>query len=135
MARGKSDHPNTSKVRDFSLERSRILKNLCPKCGKDKLVTNWFSVMHTCECCQYVLQNQEGYTYGMSSIGYIIAFFLVVVPMCGLILMGLIPTFWGIIIMFLLSMGIYIALYPAMQIGAVWLNQILFRENEDSQEE
>ena len=132
MAQGKLDSSKNSGIRNFAEERSRILKNLCPKCGEDKLVNNWFSVMHTCKSCQYVLQNQEGYTYGMSSIGYIIAFFLVVVPMCCLILLGLIPILWGIIIAVVLSMGLYLALYPAMQIVAIWLNQILFRENEDS---
>lgn len=134
MVQGRSGSSNNGTVRDFAHERSLILKNRCPQCGDSKLVRNWFSVMHTCERCQYVLQNQEGYTYGMSSIGYIIAFFLVVVPMCCLILMGWIPTLWGIIITVILSVGLYLALYPAMQIGAIWLNQILFRENEDSQE-
>ncbi len=101
----------------MQVSRSEVIKRCtrgrCPNCGRPGLFGSktkpafWgFLLRKSCTFCQLRIQEEHGLTLGTTSIGYVIALFVVLLPAIAAALLGYLSVwqavFWGIVGSFLL---------------------------------
>jgi uncharacterized protein (DUF983 family) len=90
----------------------RCLLLRCPNCGEGGQLRSWFRMQPACPHCQMAYAQEDGFTMGTTSIGYVAAIVLVVVPTCILVVMNLLAVWVGVAIGIAGSIGLSIGLYP-----------------------
>lgn len=68
----------------------------CPNCGEHGLLKHWFKLNRKCTGCGLDLEKSDGFYSGTTSIGYVGAIVLVVVPVIILVLRGTLSVNQGI---------------------------------------
>jgi uncharacterized protein (DUF983 family) len=86
----------------------------CPNCGEHGLLKNWFKLNKTCSACGLNLEKSDGFYSGTTSIGYVGAIIIVLIPILVLVAQKVLTVAMGITIA-LLGCGLFIVLlYPLM---------------------
>jgi uncharacterized protein (DUF983 family) len=102
----------------------RCLLLRCPNCGAGGQMRSWFRLRSACSACGLVHSQEDGFTLGTTSIGYVVAFLFVVVPMCILVVENDLSVWAGVILGILGSILLSIGLYPVF-LGWVLLTYYL----------
>lgn len=93
----------------------RSLSGRCPNCGGFGMFRNWFRLNRNCRCCGMPLERDEsGFYFGTTSLGYVLAILLVIIPVCILVVMDLIGMWTGVIVGIIGSIALCVALYPVL---------------------
>jgi len=90
----------------------RCLRLHCPNCDARGQLRNWFQLHRACPQCGLKHGGEDGFTLGTTSIGYVVAFLLVVLPVCILVVMNLLPVWLGVVIGIVGSGIVSVGLYP-----------------------
>ncbi|WP_309385387.1 DUF983 domain-containing protein [Cerasicoccus frondis] len=93
---------------------SRGLTGSCPKCGNRGLFRNWFKLQESCPHCGLTLGKEDGFYLGTTSIGYVLAIIIVLIPVCFLVVTDIIGVWTGVTIGIFGSLLLVAAIYPAM---------------------
>src|SRR5690348_12004559 len=84
----------------MNVPRSEIAKRClllrCPNCDASGQLRTWFRLHPACPRCGLKHGGEEGFTLGTTSIGYVVAFLFVVLPVCILVVMNLLSVWLGI---------------------------------------
>lgn len=108
---------------------SRTLTGRCPNCGHFGIFLNWFRLRKRCPACQMELEKEEsGFYFGTTSIGYVLAVVLVIVPVCVLVVNGAIGMWSGVVLGILGSILLCLLLYPFMLCWVIMLYYIVQTE-------
>jgi uncharacterized protein (DUF983 family) len=102
----------------------RCLLLRCPNCGARGQMRTWFRLQPKCPQCGLVHSQEDGFTLGTTSIGYVVAFLFVVLPMCILVVENILSVWTGVILGILVSLALSIGLYPCF-LGWVLLTYYL----------
>lgn len=101
---------------------SRTLTGRCPNCGDFGIFKNWFRLHKRCPSCDMELEKEEsGFYFGTTSIGYVLAIFLVIIPVCILVVMGILGMWLGVSIGIIGSIVLCTLLYPLMLCWVIML--------------
>lgn len=98
---------------------SRGLTGSCPKCGQRGLFRNWFLLKDACPHCGLSLGKEDGFYLGTTSIGYVAAIIIVLIPICFLVVADVIGVWTGVAIGIVGSLVLVAALYPAMLMALI----------------
>jgi uncharacterized protein (DUF983 family) len=90
----------------------RCLLLRCPNCDSGGQFRTWFLLQPACPRCGLKHGGEEGFTLGTTSIGYVVALLLVVLPVCGLVVMNVLSVWIAVLIGIVGSAAISIGLYP-----------------------
>jgi uncharacterized protein (DUF983 family) len=90
----------------------RCLLLRCPNCDHGGQLRSWFRLHAQCSHCGLKHGGEDGFTLGTTSIGYVVAFLLVVLPVCVLVVLNLLPVWLGVVIGILGSAIVSIGLFP-----------------------
>jgi len=90
----------------------RCLLLRCPNCNAGGQLRTWFRLHPQCPQCGLVHGGEEGFTLGTTSIGYVVALLLVVVPVCILVVMDVLPVWLAVVIAIFGSVAVTIGLFP-----------------------
>lgn len=93
---------------------SRGLRLLCPNCGQARLLRSWFHLHRACPRCGMEVARESGFTLGTTSIGYVIALFVVLLPLVVLAVRGEIGFWAAVILGGLGSFLLPVALFPVL---------------------
>lgn len=93
---------------------SRGLTGACPKCGQRGLFRHWFRLKSACPHCGLSMSKEDGFYLGATSIGYVLAIIIVLIPVCVLVALDWIGVWTGVAIGIVGSLLLVAALYPAM---------------------
>jgi len=94
---------------------SRCLMACCPNCGRFGMFKNWFRLNRHCSHCEMQLEKDEsGFYFGTTSIGYVLAILLVIIPVCVFVVMGKIGMWTGVILAIIGSILLCVGLYPLL---------------------
>ncbi len=100
----------------MKIERTEIAKRClllrCPNCGNGGQLRSWLRLHAACPHCGLKHGGEEGFTLGTTSIGYVVAFFLVVLPVCALVVMNVLPVWAGVLLGILGTVVVSVGLYP-----------------------
>ncbi|MEM1223030.1 MAG: DUF983 domain-containing protein [Verrucomicrobiota bacterium] len=92
---------------------TRALSGRCPNCGGFGMFKHWFRLNKKCTACEMLLEQEEsGFYFGTTSIGYVLAIVLVIIPVCVLVVLDQIGMWAGVMIGILGSVVLCIILYP-----------------------
>ncbi len=110
----------------MEIERSEIfcrsLTGRCPNCGHFGIFKNWFRLHKACpECSMQLEKDESGFYFGTTSIGYVLAIVLVIIPICILVVMDLLSMWTGIVIGIVGSVLLCVLLYPLMLCWVIML--------------
>ena len=101
---------------------SRTLTGRCPNCGSFGIFLNWFRLRKNCAHCDMELEKDEsGFYFGTTSIGYVLAIVLVIIPVCVLVVMELLSMWAGVIVGITGSILLCTLLYPFMLCWVIML--------------
>lgn len=93
----------------------RALLGRCPNCGIFGIFKNWFRLHKTCPGCGMELEQEEsGFYFGTTSIGYVLAILLVIIPVCVLVVLEVLGMWLGVAIGIIGSILLCTLLYPFM---------------------
>ena len=105
---------------------TRSLTGRCPNCGQFGLFKLWFRLNRACIHCKMPLERDEsGFYFGTTSIGYVLALLLVVIPVCILVVMEKIDMWSGVAIGIVGSLALCLILYPFMLCWVIAVYYIL----------
>jgi len=90
----------------------RCLLLHCPNCDAGGQLRSWFRLHPACPQCGLKHGGEDGFTLGTTSIGYVVACVLVVVPVCILVVLNIIPVWLGVLIGIGGSVLVTIGLFP-----------------------
>ncbi len=94
---------------------TRSLTGRCPNCGGFGMFKNWFRLNKRCSSCDMQLEKDEsGFYFGTTSIGYVLAIILVIVPICVLVVLDKIGMWTGVTIGIVGSILLCVLLYPLL---------------------
>lgn len=94
---------------------SRALTGRCPNCGHFSIFRSWFRLHRHCPSCQMQLEKDEsGFYLGTTSVGYVLAVLLVILPVCILVVQDVLTMWVGIGIGIAGSLILCTLLYPLM---------------------
>lgn len=93
---------------------TRGLSGSCPKCGERGLFRNWFQLQKECSRCGLPLGKEDGFYLGTTSIGYVLAIVIVLIPICFLVVTDVIGVWLGVTIGIVGSLLLVAAAYPLM---------------------
>lgn len=109
---------------------SRCLIARCPNCGGFGMFKNWFRLNKTCSHCEMPLEKEEsGFYFGTTSIGYVLAIILVIIPICVLVVQDVLGMWTGVALAILGSILLCAALYPLLLCWVI-LTYYLFSPQE-----
>lgn len=108
---------------------SRGLTAACPKCGHRGLFKHWFRLQESCPHCGLSLGKEDGFYLGTTSIGYVLAIVIVLIPVCFLVVMDIVSVWTGVAIGIVGSLALVAAIYPAMLCALITV-YYLFRPQE-----
>lgn len=101
---------------------SRTLTGRCPNCGTFGIFKNWFRLHKICPKCAMELEKDEsGFYFGTTSIGYVLAIILVIIPVCILVVKELVTMWTGVAIGIFGSILLCTLLYPFMLCWVIML--------------
>ena len=101
---------------------SRTLTGRCPNCGHFGIFKNWFRLHARCLGCDMELEKEEsGFYFGTTSIGYVLAIVLVLLPVCVLVVKGAVGMWTGVGIGIVGSVLLCLLLYPLMLCWVIML--------------
>ena len=108
---------------------SRTLTGRCPNCGRFGLFKNWFRLHKRCPHCEMKLEKEEsGFYFGTTSIGYVLAIILVIIPVCILVVKDMLSMWLGVGIGIIGSIMLCTLLYPFMLCWVIMLYYIVQAE-------
>ena len=108
---------------------SRTLTGRCPNCGHFGIFKNWFRLHRHCPNCDMELEKEEsGFYFGTTSIGYVLAIILVIIPVCILVVMDILNMWMGVGIGIVGSIVLCTLLYPVMLCWVIMLYYIVQAE-------
>ena len=108
---------------------SRTLSGRCPNCGHFGIFQSWFRLRKQCPECEMELEKEEsGFYFGTTSVGYVLAILLVIVPVCILVVMDVLGMWVGIAIAIIGSILLCVLLYPLMLCWVIMLYYIVQAE-------
>ena len=108
---------------------SRTLTGRCPNCGRFGLFKNWFRLHKRCPHCEMELEKEEsGFYFGTTSIGYVLAIILVIIPVCILVVKDMLSMWLGVGIGIIGSIMLCTLLYPFMLCWVIMLYYIVQAE-------
>lgn len=94
---------------------TRSLTGRCPNCGGFGMFKNWFRLNKHCTECDMQLEKEEsGFYFGTTSIGYVLAIIIVIVPVCILVVLDKIGMWTGVTIGIVGSILLCVLLYPLL---------------------
>lgn len=107
----------------------RGLTGRCPRCGRFGLFRHWFRLKKNCSGCGLLLEKEEsGFYFGTTSIGYVLAILLVLIPVCVLVVLDILSAVLGITLAIVGSVMLVVALYPALLSWVLMSYYVLFPE-------
>ncbi|HAV13627.1 MAG TPA: hypothetical protein DCX06_09100 [Opitutae bacterium] len=93
----------------------RSLTGRCPNCGEFGMFKTWFRLHKHCTHCEMQLEKEEsGFYFGTTSIGYVLAILFIIIPVCILVVKGLLGMWTGISVGIIGSVILCVLLYPFM---------------------
>lgn len=108
---------------------SRTLTGRCPNCGQFGIFKNWFRLRKHCPACEMELEKEEsGFYFGTTSIGYVLAIVLVLIPVCVLVVKGAVGMWTGVTIGIVGSLLLCLLLYPVMLCWVIMLYYVVQAE-------
>ena len=90
----------------------RCLLLRCPNCGAAGQRRTWFRLQPKCPSCGLVHSQEDGFTLGTTSIGYVVALLFIVLPLCILVVENVLSVWLGVVLGILGSVFLSIGLYP-----------------------
>ena len=100
----------------------RTLTGRCPNCGYFGIFRTWFRLRKLCVNCKMELEKDEsGFYLGTTSIGYVMAIILVIVPVCFLVILEVLKAWMGVVIALIGSIVLFLALYPIILCSVIML--------------
>ncbi len=84
----------------------------CPNCGQPGQMRTWFRLRPGCPHCGLQHTQEDGFTLGTTSIGYVVAFLFVVVPVCILVVDNVLSVWVGVALGIFASLALTVSLYP-----------------------
>lgn len=115
------------------IERSDIvmrgLSGRCPRCGNFGLFRHWFRLKKQCSGCGLELEKDEsGFYFGTTSIGYVLAILVVLIPVCILVVMDILGVWTGVVLAILGSILLVMVLYPLLLCWVLMSYYVVFPE-------
>jgi len=108
---------------------SRTLTGRCPNCGRFGIFKNWFRLHKRCAGCGMELEKEEsGFYFGTTSIGYVLAIVLVLIPVCVLVVKGALGMWAGVAVGIVGSVLLCLLLYPLMLCWVIALYYVVQAE-------
>ena len=108
---------------------ARTMTGRCPNCGHFGIFKNWFRLKKRCPSCEMELEKEEsGFYFGTTSIGYVLAIVIVIIPVCILVVMGMLNMWLGVAIAILGSTLLCTLLYPIMLCWVIMLYYVVQAE-------
>jgi uncharacterized protein (DUF983 family) len=108
---------------------TRTLTGRCPNCGRFGLFKKWFRLHKRCPHCEMELEKEEsGFYFGTTSIGYVLAIILVIIPVCILVVKDILSMWLGVGIGIIGSIMLCTLLYPFMLCWVIMLYYIVQAE-------
>ncbi|MGZ0655004.1 DUF983 domain-containing protein [Coraliomargarita sp. W4R53] len=108
---------------------SRTLTARCPNCGHFGIFKNWFRLHKRCPSCDMELEKEEsGFYFGTTSIGYVMAIVLVIIPVCILVVLDMLNMWLGVGIAIVGSTLLCTLLYPVMLCWVIMLYYLVQAE-------
>ncbi len=94
---------------------SRSLTGHCPNCGAFGMFKHWFRLNKNCTGCEMPLEKEDaGFYFSTTSIGYVLAIIVIIIPICVLVVKGVLAMWTAIIIGCVGSVALTTLLYPLM---------------------
>lgn len=94
---------------------TRSLTGRCPNCGSFGIFRNWFRLHKSCPSCDMELEKEEsGFYFGTTSIGYVLAIIVIIIPVCILVIQEVIGMWTGVSLGIVGSILLCTLLYPIM---------------------
>ena len=90
----------------------RCLLLRCPNCDAGGQLRSWFKLHPACPKCGMKHGNEDGFTLGTTSIGYVVIFFVVVLPVCALVVMNVLSVWVGVTLGIVGAVAVSVGLYP-----------------------
>ncbi len=108
---------------------ARGLTGRCPRCGAFGLFRHWFRLNKSCSGCGLPLEKEEsGFYFGTTSIGYVLAIIVVLIPVCFLVVLDLLSVWMGVALAIVGSVLLVVALYPILLCWVLMSYYALFPE-------
>ncbi|MDQ8207943.1 DUF983 domain-containing protein [Coraliomargarita sp. SDUM461003] len=108
---------------------TRTMTGRCPNCGHFGIFKNWFRLNKRCPSCEMELEKEEsGFYFGTTSIGYVLAIVIVIIPVCILVVMDMLNMWLGVAIAILGSTLLCTLLYPIMLCWVIMLYYVVQAE-------
>lgn len=92
----------------------RGLRCACPNCGERGLLASWFRLAKACRSCGMDLERSHGFYSGTTSIGYVAAILVILVPLCFLVVHDVISARAAVLIGMSGSAAFIVGIYPVM---------------------
>lgn len=94
---------------------SRSLTGRCPNCGAFGIFRHWFRLNKHCTGCEMPLEKEDaGFYFSTTSIGYVLAIIVVIIPTCILVVKEVLAVWAAVAISAISSILLTILLYPLM---------------------
>ncbi len=106
------DEPEFKVTRGDIIARGLLCR--CPNCGQRGLLASWFRLGKACRSCGMDLARSAGIYSGTTSIGYVAAILFVIIPVCLLVVSGVLSVRTGVLLGIFGSFGFIVLIYPAM---------------------
>ncbi|MGA0133328.1 MAG: hypothetical protein ACO3ND_03110 [Opitutales bacterium] len=92
----------------------RGLRCACPNCGGRGLLASWFRLAPACRHCGMDLARSHGFYSGTTSIGYVAAILVILLPLCFLVVHDVVSARAAVLIGMFGSAAFIVGIYPVM---------------------
>jgi uncharacterized protein (DUF983 family) len=118
-------------MRTMNVERGEItarsLIGRCPNCGAFGMFKHWFRLNKQCSGCDMPLEKEDsGFYFGTTSIGYVLAIVVVIIPICVLVVKDMIGMWVGVIAGIVSSVALVTFLYPLLLSWVIMSYYVMF---------
>jgi uncharacterized protein (DUF983 family) len=100
----------------MKVPRSEIAKRClllrCPNCDARGQLRSWFRLQPACPQCGLKHSDEDGFSFGTTSIGFVVACVFIVVPVCLLVAMNLLSVWLGIVLAIAGTAVVSVGIYP-----------------------
>lgn len=111
---------------------ARGLTGRCPRCGAFGLFRHWFRLNKACSGCGLELEKEEsGFYFGTTSIGYVMAIIVVLIPVCVLVVLDVLSVWLGVGLAIGGSVLLVVAVYPILLSWVLMSYYVIFPERLD----
>jgi uncharacterized protein (DUF983 family) len=106
---------------------TRSLIGRCPNCGAFGMFKHWFRLNKHCSLCAMPLEKDDsGFYFGTTSIGYVLAIVVVIIPICVLVVKEIVGMWTGVFIGIAGSVLLTTLLYPLLLSWVIMTYYTLF---------